>query len=405
LFGWEIVLDLAGETKFSFVKDLIHAQFGFSISLQRIIYAGLHPEDERSLSDYNIRAGSKLFLLLRPRSRPASLSVASSTHHQVVDHVAASTAAAAPQAASSSLPALSWPPDASSSQSSSPVMLRRLRVLLVRHGETEFNVARRLQGQMDIALNDHGRAQARCVADFIAAGGPTTASSHVLNARSIVGVFSSDLARASETASIIMYGAGVLLPLVLDAGLRERGIGHIEGKTLAELRRDSPYDAQVRLVPCTRRFKQVHLLVSPNNAHSLRVALISIQRLCDPQLAPDWSPAGGGESARAFHTRCIDALYRVCRQALADLVDAPRAPESDRGSDELPAIVVVTHGGVLSCIRRHVEKRAIGERKSDDSSLLNASLHWLTFVADSGELTADAWNDVRHLRGASLDDV
>ena len=90
----------------------------------------------------------------------------------------------------------------------------------------------------------------------------------------------------------------------------------------------------------------------------------------------------------------------TCRRALTS-VEALTAS----ASGQQPAILVVTHGGVLSCIRRHVEGRAIGERKPDDSSLLNASLHWLAFVEESGELTADSWNDVRYLRGAALDDV
>ena len=61
-----------------------------------------------------------------------------------------------------------------------------MRLLLVRHGETEWNAARRLQGQADIALSDRGRDQARRLRPVIEALRPDR-------------VVTSDLLRAAET--------------------------------------------------------------------------------------------------------------------------------------------------------------------------------------------------------------
>ena len=90
------------------------------------------------------------------------------------------------------------------------------RLILVRHGQTEWNAARRLQGQTDIALSDHGRAQARALAPMIASLGPDHA-------------MTSDLARAAETA--ILIGATA----TPDRRLREQALGQWEGGLIADL--------------------------------------------------------------------------------------------------------------------------------------------------------------------------
>ena len=81
------------------------------------------------------------------------------------------------------------------------------RLLLVRHGETDWNADGRLQGQTDRPLSDFGRKQARGLADELAAEG-------------FEAIYSSDLARARETAEII--GARLGLPVELDSDLREK---------------------------------------------------------------------------------------------------------------------------------------------------------------------------------------
>ena len=68
-----------------------------------------------------------------------------------------------------------------------------LEVLLVRHGETEWNRQGRMQGHQDPSLNDAGAAQAGVVAQFLASGA----------CGEVHGVYSSDLRRAAATAHAI----------------------------------------------------------------------------------------------------------------------------------------------------------------------------------------------------------
>jgi len=95
---------------------------------------------------------------------------------------------------------------------------------LVRHGETDWNRARRIQGSTDIPLNDTGREQARQVAELLRDRMP---------AASPVIVVSSDLSRARETAEIIAGALGVDPPRTYPQ-LRERAYGEAEGVDTAE---------------------------------------------------------------------------------------------------------------------------------------------------------------------------
>ena len=95
-------------------------------------------------------------------------------------------------------------------------------ILLVRHGETDWNADGRIQGQTNSPLNERGRAQARALADELAGGRD-----------SIAAVYSSDLDRARETAEIL--AARLDLPVVVDPALRERNFGSWEGLMLDEL--------------------------------------------------------------------------------------------------------------------------------------------------------------------------
>ncbi|MEX1077616.1 MAG: histidine phosphatase family protein [Homoserinimonas sp.] len=92
---------------------------------------------------------------------------------------------------------------------------------LVRHGETDWNLDRRIQGTTDIPLNDTGRAQA-------------WETGKLLARRKWHGVVSSPLARAAETASIIAAELGLPEPESLEA-IVERNYGEAEGLTGEEL--------------------------------------------------------------------------------------------------------------------------------------------------------------------------
>ena len=94
------------------------------------------------------------------------------------------------------------------------------RVVLLRHGRTEWNAQRRFQGQADPPLDDVGRAQAYSVAALVAALRPDV-------------LITSDLTRAVQTAEIVSELAGATP--ALDARFRERGLGHWEGLTRDEV--------------------------------------------------------------------------------------------------------------------------------------------------------------------------
>lgn len=90
---------------------------------------------------------------------------------------------------------------------------------LVRHGETDWNRERRIQGSTDIPLNDTGRAQARDAADALLRDLPADQPAVVV---------ASDLSRARETAEIIAAALGLDGPRLYPE-LRERGYGEAEG--------------------------------------------------------------------------------------------------------------------------------------------------------------------------------
>ena len=101
------------------------------------------------------------------------------------------------------------------------------RICLVRHGETAWNVHRRLQGHTDIPLNARGLAQAR-------------AAALALRREQFQHVYSSDLLRAAETARIIATPHA--LAVTLAPQLRERHFGGVQGLTWEEAEQRFPED-------------------------------------------------------------------------------------------------------------------------------------------------------------------
>lgn len=136
------------------------------------------------------------------------------------------------------------------------------RIVAIRHGQTEWNAAARIQGHTDIELDDTGHWQAQRLAQALA--------DDELHA-----VYSSDLVRARQTAAPLAERAG--LALRTDAGLRERGFGDFEGFSFAQIEQRWPAQAQS-------------------------------WRRRDPDFGP-----GGGEVLRAFRERIVEAVERLAR--------------------------------------------------------------------------------------------
>ena len=205
------------------------------------------------------------------------------------------------------------------------------RLCLIRHGETDWNAERRVQGQIDIPLNAAGRAQA-------------TATAAGLAGQRFDAVYSSDLARAWQTALPIAAALG--LPLQAAPALRERHFGQMQGLTNEE---------------ACQRFPAVYA------AHKAR------DTGCDLE---------GGESLLRFAARVTAAL-----QGFA----AAHAGQS---------LLLVAHGGVLDIAYRLATGRELAAPR--DFPLPNAALNWLEYRAGSWRLLA--WGELGHL-DAALDEV
>ncbi len=148
-------------------------------------------------------------------------------------------------------------------------MIEPTRIIAVRHGETEWNVNARMQGHLDIALNDTGRWQAERVAQALADEPITT-------------IYASDLLRAFDTAQMISRELNV--PVQSDTGLRERHFGDFQGRTLAELEAALPDQAM-------------------------------LWRTRDPDFAP-----GGGESLVQFRSRVLSTTEKLVARHPGELV-------------------------------------------------------------------------------------
>ena len=169
------------------------------------------------------------------------------------------------------------------------------RVLAIRHGETAWNVDSRIQGQLDVPLNEIGRWQAHRLALAVSDEG-------------IDAVYASDLLRAMQTAQAVASGTG--REIVTDAGLRERGFGVFEGLTYAEI--------QQRYPEMSERWRRRDPTFGAPGGETLRdffdrsVATVTRLALAHP----------GQTIAVVSHGGVMDALYRAAARVA---LDAPRS--------------------------------------------------------------------------------
>jgi len=169
------------------------------------------------------------------------------------------------------------------------------RVLAIRHGETAWNVDGRIQGQLDVPLNDTGRWQVHRLALAVADEG-------------ISAIYSSDLLRALETAQAVARGCDQ--PISTDTGLRERGFGVFEGLSYDEINQRWPEQAQ--------RWRQRDPDFAAEGGESLRQfferGVGAVERLA--ALHP------GETIAVVSHGGVMDCLYRAATRLA---LDAPRS--------------------------------------------------------------------------------
>ena len=106
--------------------------------------------------------------------------------------------------------------------------MQATRIIAIRHGETDWNAATRIQGHTDIALNANGVEQARQLGAALAN-------------EDIDAVYASDLSRAADTAQAI--ATHHKLTVHTHTGLRERHFGYFEGLTWAAIEAKHAEDA------------------------------------------------------------------------------------------------------------------------------------------------------------------
>jgi 2,3-bisphosphoglycerate-dependent phosphoglycerate mutase len=176
-------------------------------------------------------------------------------------------------------------------------------LILVRHGETDWNRDGRFQGHADPPLNATGRKQARALADVVA--GETADA-----------VYSSDLARARQTADII--GERLGLPVVHERALREIDVGAWQGLNHAEIE---------------GRF--------PGGLDRWRAG------------EAGWEL---GESYEELTARLLPVLREIAR----------RHPEGE--------VVVVGHGGTIRALRAHVAGVSVAESRRTTPAIANCDV-------------------------------
>ena len=216
-----------------------------------------------------------------------------------------------------------------------------MRCCFVRHGETPWNVERRLQGHQDIPLNALGLAQAEAAARYLA----------VRHAQApFQAIVSSDLQRARQTADAI--GKRLTLPVQTASALRERHYGDFEGKTPAEARvfAESAYDALIR---------RDDLAAAPGNAEPL--------------------------------TDMAARIEACLRQLLATHAAQP--------------VILVTHGGVLDVLYRWSMGRELTAPRDAPIPNAGLNWLDLTLVDNQLCWTMVAWGETAHLDDASLDEI
>jgi probable phosphoglycerate mutase len=176
------------------------------------------------------------------------------------------------------------------------------RIIAIRHGQTAWNAEMRMQGQLDTALDAHGRWQAAQLADALA---------H----ETIDAIVASDLTRTMHTAAPLAEAKR--LRVQPERGLRERSFGIFQGFTYADIARHWPDE--------TARWRARDPAFGPERGESLQAfyerCVQTAQRLVQEH--------AGRTVVWVTHGGVLDCLYRAATRAA---LDAPRTWTLDNAS-------------------------------------------------------------------------
>mmetsp|Transcript_57614 Transcript_57614/g.135000 ORF Transcript_57614/g.135000 Transcript_57614/m.135000 type:complete len:255 (+) Transcript_57614:26-790(+) len=214
-------------------------------------------------------------------------------------------------------------------------------VIVVRHGETDWNQQLRVQGTTDINLNERGRLQAQMCA---------RALTKLLESREPPRtIYSSELRRASLTASAIAASLGKSVEVQEDPRLNEWNLGSIEGMRKG--------DAASRHADDWAVFSQ---WCATNVAEEVTKYPIS----------------GGGESMEEVRQRAALCIEEACQASPCGLV------------------IAVTHGGVLGQLLRHSEPNSQEPRATPTNACISRFR-----VQPGGGWKVLSWASSDHLKG------
>ncbi|XP_012437005.1 phosphoglycerate mutase-like protein 4 isoform X1 [Gossypium raimondii] len=167
-------------------------------------------------------------------------------------------------------------------------------IIVVRHGETAWNATGRIQGHMDVELNEVGRQQAASLAERLS------------RVPEISAIYSSDLKRALETAETIVATCGKF-EVIKDPDLRERHLGDVQGLLFREAAKVCP---QAYRAFSSRRTDQV----IPGGGESLdqlyHRATSSLQRICQKHTGKRVVVVTHGGVIRALYRRACSRRFR-----------------------------------------------------------------------------------------------
>ncbi len=212
----------------------------------------------------------------------------------------------------------------------------KTNLILIRHGETEWNAVRRLQGHTDIALNAQGQHQA-------------AALGLALQQEKLAAIISSDLQRAQQTAQEVARWHN--LPLQLDPNLRERCFGGFEGMQYDDLAQRYP-------------------------------AQFAAWHAREPDAVLPASENGNtGETFRQFYQRCLQAIEHWAKRYAGQ------------------TIALVAHGGVLECAYRAAGDIPMGTAREFPvlNASINRLTWEQEQEQEQTKLILHSWGDCAHL--------